>query len=474
MSKIHKVFGPPGTGKTTYLINIVEQAMAEGIKPDKIGYFSFTCKAARVAQQRAIAKFNVSKHTLKYFQTLHSFAYNILNLSSGDVLNQQHVIKFAEKAGLDITTGALQEDSWHKASADERALFYWQYHIATGKGLEDCVTSPEEDINIRNIEYVGKALSEYKLVNGLYDFNDFLIKCSEDDVFVPELDLLLIDEAQDLTPLQWKLVDKLIKNSKKVYLVGDDDQAIYEWAGADSSRLLTHEGSTQVLKQSYRLPVNIWNEAMIVLEMIVSRQPKDWTADVKRTGSVRFIDSIYDLDLINNQWLFLSRNMNHLYALAKELKQIGHLYSLNGQSSIAPEVLLAVRAWETYRKDRQLSPETTKVLHRFVPPDKMEILKSKPWHEVLSIPAVNKSYIIAMLNNGYKLSEEPSIKLSTIHRAKGGECHNVVLVTDISRKVHSNLLYSPDSEYRVLYTGITRAKENLYVLNPITRMYYEW
>ena len=49
----------------------------------------------------------------------------------------------------------------------------------------------------------------------------------------PKYDVVFIDEAQDLSPIQWKMVDILRKNSKYVILAGDDDQAIYGWAGAD-------------------------------------------------------------------------------------------------------------------------------------------------------------------------------------------------------------------------------------------------
>ena len=53
------ILGPPGTGKTTTLLNLVDQFIQQGVKPKKIGYFSFTKKAANEAKQRAIDKFNL-------------------------------------------------------------------------------------------------------------------------------------------------------------------------------------------------------------------------------------------------------------------------------------------------------------------------------------------------------------------------------------------------------------------------------
>ena len=63
----------------------------------------------------------------------------------------------------------------------------------------------------------------------------------------------MVDEAQDLTPLQWDMVVKLALNADKVYIAGDDDQAIYEWNGADVLFFQTFPGKSKVLKNLRRL-----------------------------------------------------------------------------------------------------------------------------------------------------------------------------------------------------------------------------
>ena len=96
-------------------------------------------------------------------------------------------------------------------------------------------------------------------------------------------------------------------------------------------------------------------------------------------------------------------------------------------------------------------------------------LPTGEWYDVFTLlrPA-EISYIRAMLRRGEKITKQPRIRLSTIHAAKGGEATNVVLLTDITNRVYKNYQKNPDDENRVFYVGITRAKENLFLIEPKT------
>ena len=84
------ILGPPGTGKTTTLLNLVDQFIQQGVKPKKIGYFSFTKKAANEAKQRAIDKFNLDeKEDLIFFRTLHSFAFRFLGATKEGMMRHK-------------------------------------------------------------------------------------------------------------------------------------------------------------------------------------------------------------------------------------------------------------------------------------------------------------------------------------------------------------------------------------------------
>jgi superfamily I DNA/RNA helicase len=74
------IFGPPGTGKTTKLLKIIEEAIADGVSPEKIAFLSFTRKAAQEAIDRACIKFNLDAKYFPHFRTLHSLAFRQVGL----------------------------------------------------------------------------------------------------------------------------------------------------------------------------------------------------------------------------------------------------------------------------------------------------------------------------------------------------------------------------------------------------------
>ena len=86
-----KIFGPPGTGKTTTLLNMVDNALAEGIAPQEIAFFAFTRKAANEAKERASARFDLNPKTdLYFFRTIHSLAFRLLNIKPENLMQEKN------------------------------------------------------------------------------------------------------------------------------------------------------------------------------------------------------------------------------------------------------------------------------------------------------------------------------------------------------------------------------------------------
>ena len=95
-------------------------------------------------------------------------------------------------------------------------------------------------------------------------------------------------------------------------------------------------------------------------------------------------------------------------------------------------------------------------------------LKTKDvWFEAFDDAGSKRiNYLRKMRANGEQLNKKPRIELSTIHAAKGGECQNVVLLTDLTKTTLETYHKNPDDENRLFYVGATRTKENLHIIEP--------
>ena len=95
---IYKYFGPPGTGKTHRLISRAKAYIRMGTPLDSIGYFAFTKKAAAVAKDRM----PVDSEKLRYFRTLHSFAYEQLELTDAMVMQPEDYVMIGKEVDIKV------------------------------------------------------------------------------------------------------------------------------------------------------------------------------------------------------------------------------------------------------------------------------------------------------------------------------------------------------------------------------------
>ena len=103
----------------------------------------------------------------------------------------------------------------------------------------------------------------------------------------PPIDALFVDEAQDLSTLQWKMVDVLRRKPSIQVFSGDDDQAIMSFAGADVEAFQKCTEKKQILTQSYRVPEAVYEVANMISSRIVNRVPKEWKPYGRKRGCVR-------------------------------------------------------------------------------------------------------------------------------------------------------------------------------------------
>ena len=324
----------------------------------------------------------------------------------------------------------------------------------------------------------------------MLDFTDLLERVVSDTDQLPSLEVLIVDEAQDLSRLQWQLVEALAAKAKRVYLAGDDDQAVFTWAGADVKSFLSFSGTIKVLQQSYRVPSAVHALANHIVHRIRERQTKVWKPrDFE--GKVLTYYRFEDVPIDDGQWLIMASTNYLLNPVGEWLKSKGVLFDRSGVPSIGPTILKAVISWERLRKGQQVIGEDISNVYRYLDSglvargsrtfkgDRNELytieqlhssyglLATPIWHEALSKIAHDKrDYLISVLRRGTKLTDGGRVKLSTIHGAKGGEADNVLLLMDLSTKFAKEYQRNGDNVNRLFYVGVTRTKQSLHLVLP--------
>ena len=366
MTKTIKIFGSPGTGKTTTLLKLLEEKIAEGYRPDKIGFFSFTRRAIREARSRVIKKFNLSEDDLEYFRIIHSMCYRTLNINSGQVFKGERVKEFSEVARVEMS-GVSEEDTSGLSIGNKKGdllLFCDEVSRSSERNLREVWKELECEHTWEEQEYFSKALRNFKKTKNLLDFTDMLDLFNQETI-IPQLDVIFVDEAQDLTTKQWKVIDKLTSNCKLRYIAGDDDQAIYRWAGADVKKFLDIEGEIEVLPISYRLPQTIHKLACDISNKISLRQVKNWTSREDR-GSITDISSIEEVDMSNGEWLILARSGYQLFKTEAYCKRMGWFYEKGYHEFKTNKFVIAIRSWIKLNRGDTISFDELKKLYQCI------------------------------------------------------------------------------------------------------------
>ena len=480
---IRKILGPPGTGKTTKLIKYVKTFVKLGTPIDKIGYFAFTTKAANEAVDRMLdAHPKLQKKDLKHFRTLHSLAFNQLGIKKAQVMQDEHYEDIGRKLGIEVTVYSNGTEKTGFVDSDSE-----YFNIINAARIKNVSIEEEyntdmysEDIDKHQLQILKDEVDNYKAAYGLVDFTDMIEKFNVSEL-CPKYDVVFVDEAQDLSPIQWKMYDILKKNSKHVILAGDDDQAIYGWAGADVARFQSEPAKDIILPQSYRVP----GAVQVIANNILNRIPdhrrikKHWKPreDVL-LPIVQYITSIEDVPLNLGDWLILARTNDKLTKLKPTLKDMGIYFEIKGRKSYRTRLYKSIMDYTRWTNGDKLSLSEIKDLFEFleeeVPTEEVMYdlsewgyFKTQRWFEVFKADPEECLYIREMMRNEEKLSQAPRIKLSTIHAAKGGEATNVLIILDNTKKIREateNSLDKQDEEHRVWYVGVTRAKQNLYIM----------
>jgi DNA helicase-2/ATP-dependent DNA helicase PcrA len=328
---VTRLFGGPGSGKTTALLDRVDEILdRDDVDVRDILVVSYTRAAAAEVRERLAERLDVSPRSLQgNVCTMHAKAYELLNLSRGDVVGEDDKEEFCSEYGIEYedeyggagrrtarstTLGnkIIATSQWLQRTRREVADWYdvpFQWDVEevrlppeidpnSQEGNKYTPTWPSSDDRVDVPETI-RAWRAYKGEHDLVGFADMLERVKQRSL-VPSVDYLVIDEFQDITTLQYDVYEEWKPHMEQVLIAGDDDQVVYAWQGADPNLLLDAERDEDViLPNSYRLPSRILNVVNREIRHIDNRQEKDLKPR-KEGGAVEGVQSPSMLDLVRN------------------------------------------------------------------------------------------------------------------------------------------------------------------------------
>ena len=495
------ILGPPGCGKTYTLIEKVREKLKQGVHPSRIGVVSFTTKAIQEFVDRSQQEFGLTKKDFPHFRTLHATGYHGLGLQRTDVMGRDDYKALGSMLGVTFqgSDNTSVDDGISIPAIGGSGAKYLQLimRAAYREASLEYEYNYEGDHNLHfsKLVQISDQVDEYKAKMGKFDFSDMILRYTQ-MAEPPHLDLLIVDEAQDLTPAQWTMVEKMAKNAEQVLLAGDDDQAIHRWTSVDVRRFMSASPGVELLNQSYRLPRSVWELATRIARRIPDRFEKEFFPR-EDEGSVTMVPSLWSLPLDQGSWTIMARTNGFVDEICNWLEDNGFYYSRKGRTPIPESKREAMLAWFdltvsgdalSLGRVRRLYDEVPKIgpdavvkrgavkLLDAVDPEAMlsyedlvqnyGLLASDTLHpmDAVRLSEQQKIYVRGIERRGESIYREPRIKVSTIHAMKGGEDTNVAVYLGSTYSCAENNKH-PEDEHRVFYVAITRAKQNLYLID---------
>lgn len=481
---ITKIYGPPGTGKTTSLISTLMDELRAGVEPTRIAYLTFSRSASQEAKSRILTQFDgvVKEADLTWFRTIHSACFKQLGLGRHQLLGASKQEDFSERTGYQLRQ---DHDYGELFFSDDDYTICLQAKAlaeATNKSLPEVIKTMGDHQALDRINGFLKAYNVYKKDQGVYDFLDMLTEYLDNPIPLP-VDVVILDEAQDLSKLQWQIFRHMIEDAQRVYVAGDDDQSIYNFIGADPVAFNSFPADeVQVLTHSYRVPQEIGKRADRIIQRVKDRQPKnvqwkDAPGHVVLGGKTL---SWMPIDP-NKDTLILCRHRRQVIQASQDLIHIPHSVD---RSAISNSRLSRVFATHmALQEGKTISAKDASQLMRYlnvkwsVEKDKAEYaLADLPmrasiplWSPIVTPNEAHRAMFGHLWNywrKGYALNVPPKVRIMTMHAAKGQEADEVYIMTDCNEKVFDNA--NSDVERRLMYVALTRAKELAIIMTPST------
>ena len=339
-----------GSGKTRVLTYRMAHMIDDlGVMPYKILAITFTNKAAKEMQERVKAIIGDRADDM-WISTFHSTCVKIL---------RREIDKIGYKKNFTIYDTSdqkvLLKECIKQLQINDKEITEQEIMGKIGRA-KDNMQSPDSYYRQHESNYREKKIAEvYKLYqkrlkeNNALDFDDLIMKTVELfkkdqetlEFYQRKFQYIMVDEYQDTNGVQYEFVRLLAEKHRNICVVGDDDQCIYQWRGADIKNILGFEkdypdAKVIKLEQNYRSKGNILDAANVVIVNNANRKSKALRTEQEAGGKVKIYRAYSDSDegaFVSNQIKKISEDEGRKY------QEFAILYRTNAQSRIFEESL---------------------------------------------------------------------------------------------------------------------------------------
>ena len=462
-----------GSGKTTALINQIKEELKVR-RPEEIAFVTFTRKGAEEGFSRVSHMFRFKREEIPYFRTLHSLTFHALGYNREQIFTSRNQKEFNRKFGYNLRRFEIEKGDT-RLSRDTQYLDYYDKVRSSSLSSKQIA---ESNIDLDYYNTLVKNYEGFKKEKGKVDFFDCLVNYLKKGTSLP-CKVVMIDEAQDITVLQWAVIEKAFRNAEKIYIAGDDKQSLFSYAGARPDILISLADKFPVrhLAESHRIPISVYRLANAITSFIGEKTEQlSVPCDENGEGSITCISDTERLaSLINPpekekrcaDWFILSRNRCFLERVKRSLEDRLIPYWTEKSFFMGGEVMRRIQEYhnfslEGYKDERR----KTAFMKVFGITD-----FSKPFTDTNLFTEDRKWVYAAYIERwGLTLLEEMctwkgQVIVSTIHAQKGVEADNVAVLLDYTKRTKKKMFEDLDEELRCLYVAVTRTKRNLFLVS---------
>lgn len=341
-----------GAGKTKTLTTRIINLISEGVPAGEILAVTFTNKAAQEIRERVsneLKKINAGKSGNPFLGTFHSLGVHIIKENSKKIGVTEHFTILDEQDAISLIKQALAEKGLDPKQYEPRKI---KNIISRNKG--DSITvenfEPGAATQFEKVVYsVWKRYEELKQKENSLDFDDLLLKPAlllqkDSDVrnqYQNKWRYIHIDEYQDTNAVQYQLSRLLAENHKNICVVGDGDQNIYSWRGANIQNILRFErdypgAKVVMLEENYRSTKNILDAANAIIKKNTLRVDKNLFTQNKTGEKISLFEGMDEVE----EAKFVARKAGELLESGVPGADIAVLYRANFQSRVLEEAFL--------------------------------------------------------------------------------------------------------------------------------------